>query len=340
MTTRSVDGTLLERLSFLSSTVLKLDHESRGLRSDSAWPRPDARRVLRQVASDGRVALSAEEVVQVAVGIGIPTGSLTADPGSWLPVESCFRRLVALREQDEKWRVPILGADEEKFPASSSGPETYDMDIIFWATPRCCRGLWARRGQDQIAPRRRRGLRRNPADVTEPSVDVEVLERCASVISDLNESIGHFDGSIRDYLERLETHRGRPIKMRTFLFRELGGGECGVYIPRRTYDEIGFPLDAPHATHIILHEVGHMVLDHAAARRPEDSPLFRSMASITPEALTVYLGRSVYEDCAEREAEAFATCLSAAAASPEPKSETEGAVSDTVALRMRTTFGG
>ncbi len=340
MATRSADSSLLARLRFLSSIVLELDHES-SPRGDSAWPRPVARRVLSRVASEEEVVLTSEEVVQVAVGIGIPAESLTADPESWRPVESCFHRLIALRAQDERCRAPLPGADEESPPTSSSEPEAYDMDMTFWNAPRCCRGPWSRpHAQDQIVPRRRRGLRRQPVDTTDSSAAAEVLERCASVISDLNESIGHFDGSIRDYLERLEAHRGRPIKMRTFLFRELGGGECGIYIPRRTYDEVGFPLDAPHATHIILHEVGHMVFDHAAARKPEESPLFRSMASITPDALAVYLGRSVYEDRAEREAEAFATFLSSAAASPGSNPEEAGAASDATELRMRTTFGG
>ncbi|OLM28985.1 Cinorf13 protein [Pseudonocardia sp. Ae717_Ps2] len=338
--TQPPGGTLSGRLRFLSSTVLRLDRRSRGLADDSLWPDPEARRVLDQAAAGSNLVLTNEQAVRVAVGIGIPADSLTAPAERWSLVESCFRRLMALRAHDERWLATLLESDEITFPSSSSRKEVHDMNMAFWSVPRCYRGPWPRLSQARINSRRHGATRNAPNSATEHLSDVDVLERCSSMIAALNESIGPFDGSIREYLTRLEAHRGRPIRVRTFLFRELKESECGIFIPRRTYDEIGFPLDAPHATHIILHEVGHMVFDHAEARNPEESPLFRSMASIAPEALAVYLGRSVYECRSEREAEAFASLLSAESATSRSRPKKPAAVNDSVALRIRGTFGG
>lgn len=75
----------------------------------------------------------------------------------------------------------------------------------------------------------------------------------------LNYDFGAFE--LNHFLEHIGRLRGREIVCHGFPFKEK---LFGVWIPRDTRDYIAYNSSTYeiHHTHIILHEVGHMILNH------------------------------------------------------------------------------
>lgn len=119
----------------------------------------------------------------------------------------------------------------------------------------------------------------------------------------------------------------------------MPGGICGLWIDRVDSDVIGYPVDARHALHIVLHEVGHMLRSHRGRAPVADSQLASFMPDLDPVMVRAVLGRSVYSDVEEREAELVASlimhrCGGRSLSSPVP------ATDDPIAHRVRRAFGG
>lgn len=125
---------------------------------------------------------------------------------------------------------------------------------------------------------------------------------------------------LTNYLAAVAAHRGRPIALHPVDAAILSGTGCGtgsgLWIAKRDSDVIVYGADTTrwHAEHIIVHELGHMLLGHGAEETPgTDSEMAHTVStvagllpSISPESIAHVLGRSDYGTARERDAETFA----------------------------------
>lgn len=125
-------------------------------------------------------------------------------------------------------------------------------------------------------------------------------------------------GSLADVLERAARHRGRPIELEPMPADAPAGHVFGVCLPYPDRDLILFRAGAgaDHELHSILHECGHLLLDHVATGRDPGAALDANRLSallpdLNPELLASALARAGYEDTQEQEAETFAMLLRA-----------------------------
>ncbi|MEU7629075.1 hypothetical protein AB0C34_03685 [Nocardia sp. NPDC049220] len=116
------------------------------------------------------------------------------------------------------------------------------------------------------------------------------------------------------YLAAVATHRGRSISLHpvpTTLLAETGCGIGGLWVARKHDDIIVYDADATgrRADHIILHEIGHMLLDHGKDGGTGGSvppSVAVILPSISPHSIERVLGRDEFDADHEREAEVFA----------------------------------
>ncbi len=115
---------------------------------------------------------------------------------------------------------------------------------------------------------------------------------------------------LASFLARVEELRGRPIDLRPF--RAPPGGPSGVWIGARHADYVFYDQAATalHRTHIVVHEVAHMLLGHHGIG-PAGSDLIQVVAAgPSPELIALILGRSgKYQSPREREAELLASII-------------------------------
>ncbi|MGW4771535.1 hypothetical protein ACWEO2_26240 [Nocardia sp. NPDC004278] len=118
------------------------------------------------------------------------------------------------------------------------------------------------------------------------------------------------------YLTAVASYRHRPITLRPTDTTALAGTGCGtgsgLWIARRDDDIIVYDRATSrwHAQHIILHEIGHMLLEHDQQPVTETavpaSTVQMLLPSVSPEAVRLVLGRNAYDSDRERDAERFA----------------------------------
>ena len=115
---------------------------------------------------------------------------------------------------------------------------------------------------------------------------------------------------LANFLARVEKLRSRPIDLRPF--RAPPGGPSGVWIGARHADYVFYDQAATtlHRTHIVVHEIAHMLLGHHGIG-PADRDLIRI---ITPDPnadlIALILGRNgLYQSPREREAEYLASII-------------------------------
>jgi hypothetical protein len=111
------------------------------------------------------------------------------------------------------------------------------------------------------------------------------------------------------FCDRLARHRNRPIRLLPATLP--AGSPCGLWIATDTADYITYERDTagPHREHIILHEVGHMVLDHAGTKVTVEDSLRLLLPNLDPRMVRSVLGRSGYSAEEEQEAELFAALV-------------------------------
>ena len=107
---------------------------------------------------------------------------------------------------------------------------------------------------------------------------------------------------LRDFIQRLAAHRGRPIE----LVPDPRPGQVGLWVERADCDAIYYPQQTSrfHQVLIILHEIAHIVLDHTSCDAVES--LLPSLSPATIRRVLCRNSRSTHE---EREAELFASLL-------------------------------
>lgn len=117
-------------------------------------------------------------------------------------------------------------------------------------------------------------------------------------------------------LDRVEEHRGRPIDLHATPVESHG--PCGLWLRQAGRDVIVYAdnTSTVHQTHIVLHEIGHMVCDHRGAC---DLALGSVTDLVSPASAGLaehMLRRSTYGDDQEQEAEMVGSLIRLAAATP------------------------
>lgn len=165
--------------------------------------------------------------------------------------------------------------------------------------------------------------------------------RCQPLVRELERSIGLPEpGAVEEFIERLAIHRGRPIELRPFTHDEVPAGICGLWIDQTSRDVIGFPTEARHAPHIVMHEVGHMLCGHRGRSAVGGTQLRSFMPDLDPDMVHRVLGRSVFSDREEREAELVASLIMDRVAATARRSPVPAIVVDPLTQRLRRAFGG
>ena len=106
--------------------------------------------------------------------------------------------------------------------------------------------------------------------------------------------------------EDVGRQRGRPLRL---IPTSCGVGSlCGVWIAGEAEDYVFYERNTSplHRSHIILHELGHIMCDHRGALVSADQYARLLMPDLDPALIRTVLGRSGYNSQDEREAELFA----------------------------------
>lgn len=135
---------------------------------------------------------------------------------------------------------------------------------------------------------------------------------------------------VNEYLASVAAHRGRSISVRPVPADTLVENGCrgaGLWVARRYDDMIVFDSEATgrNADHIILHEVGHMLLGHGPDDDTADglvpSPLPPDLAALLPDVAGRHvLGRTEFGPEREQEAQVFADMMMVYATLPRRRS--------------------
>ncbi|WP_306212340.1 hypothetical protein [Actinoplanes sp. RD1] len=138
-----------------------------------------------------------------------------------------------------------------------------------------------------------------------------VRRRCAILVRRLTRATGlPAPFELAAFLAAYSKHfSGRPIELLALSPDEMPPGVCGLWLAMGGRDVIGFPAGAArtHRDHIVLHEVGHMLAGHRGVLDPSGPAAL--LPDLDPEMVRAVLGRSVYNDVQEREAELIASLI-------------------------------
>ncbi|MET8649860.1 MULTISPECIES: ImmA/IrrE family metallo-endopeptidase [Nocardia] len=134
-----------------------------------------------------------------------------------------------------------------------------------------------------------------------------------------------FPWNMNAYLAAVAAHRGRSISLRQVPSEMLAERGCrgkGLWIARNHDDIIVYDADATerNADHIILHEIGHMLLGHGRSEDEPTAPLPTTLAALLPSlSIQHALGRGEFGAEREQEAEVFADMTMVYATLPRKK---------------------
>jgi hypothetical protein len=129
--------------------------------------------------------------------------------------------------------------------------------------------------------------------------------RHAAIVGDLDMPVP-FD--LGQFVAGLERERHRPIRLRSF--SSGAGVPSGLWIGTADADYVYHETGTSpfHATHIVLHELAHMLLGHRHTAAWDR--LISLLAPDVDQALVqLILGRSAYGTAEEREAETLASLI-------------------------------
>ncbi|MPY58647.1 hypothetical protein [Streptomyces spongiae] len=115
--------------------------------------------------------------------------------------------------------------------------------------------------------------------------------------------------------------RGRPIHLYPLPVEGRADGTCGAWIATDTDDHVFFEpgTTRPHQNHIILHEIGHILLGHHRPVTTDDAPVRAALPDLDPRLVRRLLRRSIHTTRQEQEAETFADLVLSRALRPCPR---------------------
>lgn len=119
--------------------------------------------------------------------------------------------------------------------------------------------------------------------------------------------------NLETFVARVAERVGKPILVVPQQDLTTGGFPCGLVVERA--DDIVIAYDAAssgyHTDHIVMHEIAHVLLDHAGFVSPGAQR--RTLAALFPELdidnVLRVLARSDYDDIDENQAELFASMI-------------------------------
>jgi hypothetical protein len=159
--------------------------------------------------------------------------------------------------------------------------------------------------------------------------------RCAAIIAELDIP-EPFD--LGQFLASLVIQRNKLIYLHPF--RSGPGVPCGLWIGTAEADHVFHEEGTTpwHKTHIVLHEIAHMLLGHDGGTRAWHG-LARLLApDVDPALVRLVLGRSAYTSTEEREAETLASLILGQAA-PPARGPAVGAGTAALMCRLERTWG-
>lgn len=132
------------------------------------------------------------------------------------------------------------------------------------------------------------------------------MRRCRT-ISDSLELPDPFDAA--ELVARLAHDRGRPIDLIAVPARP--GAPCGLLVTTGQADYIVYAEDTSevHRQHILVHEYAHLLLGHADGSPPDPGLTRGLMPHLSPTLIGKVLGRTVYLEPQEQEAELLASLI-------------------------------
>lgn len=138
-------------------------------------------------------------------------------------------------------------------------------------------------------------------------------------------------GTIEEFVAAVAAQRGRSIILTDLPATTKTGSLCGMWVPTQTTDHIFVAPNVvgPHRDHVVMHEVGHMLLNHRLG-------LLTSFTAVSQELVLRVLARTTYADPQEREAEQFASTVLARTHGTDRRAWAH----DPQLRRAATVFGG
>ncbi|MEU8581952.1 ParH-like protein [Streptomyces abikoensis] len=135
------------------------------------------------------------------------------------------------------------------------------------------------------------------------------LRRCRDIASSLELPVP-FDAA--ELVETVARRRGRPIELMPIDWTP--GVPCGLLIAAEQADYIVYTADTPllHRQHILVHELAHLLCEHDGALSDELLPHLPALL------IGRVLGRTVYAQPQEEEAELLASLILQRSAWPAP----------------------
>ncbi|MFF3333692.1 hypothetical protein ACFYWX_29785 [Streptomyces sp. NPDC002888] len=115
---------------------------------------------------------------------------------------------------------------------------------------------------------------------------------------------------------QLALRRGRHLYLHPLPEKTAGAGACGVWLATEDTDHVFFERRTSrlHQEHIVLHEVGHMLLDHRGTDPAPD--LVGLLPDLSPRLVRRLLARTAYSTRQEQEAEMLASLIRVKAGHP------------------------
>lgn len=136
---------------------------------------------------------------------------------------------------------------------------------------------------------------------------------------------------IGELCARLGDQRGRPIRVLPMTARPTD--PSGIWLATDAADYVFYEQNTSrlHREHIILHEIGHLLLEHSGGVVLTDTTAQLLMPDLDPTHVRRTLTRSNYSDAEEQEAELFASlvmsetgfAVAAGSVPPPPEEMTE-----------------
>lgn len=160
------------------------------------------------------------------------------------------------------------------------------------------------------------------------------VRRCAAIVAELDIP-EPFD--LGRFLARLVLQRNKLIYLHPFTSGP--GVPCGLWISTAEADHVFHEEGTTpwHKTHIVLHEIAHMLLGHDGGTGAWHG-LARLAPDVDPALIRFVLGRSAYTSVEEQEAETLASLILGQAALPSPQ-PVVGAGTAALMCRLEQTWG-
>ncbi|MEU8463960.1 hypothetical protein [Streptomyces sp. NPDC029003] len=105
----------------------------------------------------------------------------------------------------------------------------------------------------------------------------------------------------------IAAERGRPLMLLPMpAVMPVGAGVCGMWVSFGTVDHVYYNVvtSRPHQTHIVLHELAHILLDHRDSTAPEHGMLEQLFPDLDPAMAARLLGRTRMKATTRQEQEA------------------------------------